>query len=66
MKYPTRPRRGAGRSRAFILRSDPGLLGQKGDGFTEVRADCPGSGRAILRPPLGRFANLNLLLERKS
>src|SRR5436305_2271314 len=45
-------------ARAFILRPDSRLLGQKGDGFTEVRADRPGSGRAILRPPLGRLANL--------
>src|SRR3954465_6410900 len=45
-------------SRAFVPRSDPWLPGQKGDGFTEVRADRPGSGRAILHPPFGRFANL--------
>src|SRR5438270_10396146 len=45
-------------SRAFILRSDPRLLGQEDDGFTEVRADSSGSGRAILRPPLRRLANL--------
>src|SRR5436853_1712528 len=45
-------------SRAFILRADPRLLGEKGDGCTEVRTDRPGSSGAILRPPLGRSANL--------
>src|SRR6185295_17202936 len=45
-------------SRTFIPRSDPRLLGQKDDGFTEVRADRPRSGRAILRPPFGRLAKL--------
>src|SRR4051812_7277492 len=40
----------------FTLRKRATL--QKSDGFTEVRADCPGGGRAILRPPLGRLANL--------
>src|SRR5215217_1283308 len=45
-------------SHAFILCSEPRLLGQKSDGFTEVRTDRAGSGSAILRPPLGRFADL--------
>ncbi len=34
------------------------LLGQQGDGFTEVGANRSWSGRAILRPPLGGLLNL--------
>lgn len=36
-------------SRAFVLRSNPRLLGQKGDGFTKVRAERAGSGRGPYR-----------------